>query len=156
MKNLTFAVKTKDYHSPVAAGIYKAGATSAKLVRLEYNVRVNSVIESTFVVIDLDLSNLVNGIRFRHGSLGRFQFIDSVYTEDGENVELCFVARNDNIPVSLENLGEKMKFVNVVEPAQPAEIKGRPTRTVIFPPPETDAEWKDRMLRTISHCAHNL
>ena len=156
MKNLMFAVKTQDYHSPIAVGVYTLGATSAKLVRFQYNVRVNGVIENTFVVMDLDLSNLVNGITYRHGSIGRFNFVDSVFTADGSNVELCLIARNENNPLVIENLGEKMKFVNVAYPTQEGEIKGRPTQTVIFPPPETDAEWKDRMLRTVAHCAHNL
>ena len=156
MKNLNLAIKVLNYHSPVAVSVYRVGATSAKKVRFEYQVHVNNVAEDNFVVIDLDLSNLVNGITYRHGNIGRFAFVDSVFTADGSDVDLCLVARNDEVRVYLENLVEKMKFEKVVYDLDRAEIKGRPAQTVIFPPPETNAEWKDRMLRTIAHCAHNL
>ena len=37
------------------------------------------------------------------------------------------------------------------DPKRPA-----PTATIIFPPVETNAEWKDRMHRILSFCAHQI
>ena len=156
MKNLNMAIKVVTKTAPISVGIYRMGASSRKHVRLEYEIRLRGVTQDGRIFTDIDLSNLIKGITYRHKRTTRHHFVDSVFTADGDTVELCFIAHNDPTTISFQNLTEAFTYQELVTGLKHSDVKGRPSSTVVFPPAETDAEWKDRMLRTIAHCAHNL
>ena len=111
-----------------------------------------------------DFSNIVERINYVQKTLAHTKIlpIDSLFLEDGLltiewhpcYLETSHFSRGRNIEGVLYFGRETAKdaFDNPLNYGIPTD----PTATIIFPPVETTAEWKDRMHRTLSFCAHQL
>ena len=107
-----------------------------------------------------DLSNLIEGISFVQKTFPEHVLpIDSMLLENGL---LTIKWRPCTIYIPCENhsiekddvlyMGhESHKYFTNTRYKRPD-----PTATIIFPPAETNAEWKDRMHRTLAFCAHQI
>ena len=107
-----------------------------------------------------DLSNLIENINFVQKTvIHNILPIDSLLLKGG-TLNIKWRACNPYTPYenhSIESNGilymgsaSKNFFTN------PSHKKPEPTATIIFPLVETNAEWKDRMHRILSFCAHQL
>lgn len=107
-----------------------------------------------------DLSNLIEGVNFVQKTFPENVLpIDSLLLENGL-LTIKWKPCNPHTTHenhSVEHDGVLYLGINSHNYyTNPRYKRPAPTATIIFPPVETNAEWKDRMHRTLSFCSHQI
>ena len=108
------------------------------------------------VAVEYDLSNIIQGITYRHAEQSENTLIESMVTHDGKHLEIVlFPTHSDLYAVHFDTITAEYQHKEgqrdeVYTPKRVAD------HTIIFPAVETLDEWKDRMQRLLAAAAHNL
>ena len=125
-------------------------------------VRVYNGIHNEKHIFLYDLSNIVEGINFVEKTLSQPKSlpIDSLFLENGLLIIEWHPCRIETSHFSASRLIDGVLYFGSSSSEAfftTENMRGSsPTATIVFPPPETNDEWKDRMHRTLSFCAHQL
>lgn len=143
--------------SQILCGYHRFGATSNGKLRVHFKCKdySKSPVETTEnQFIEYDVSNILPGITYSHGQSSNLRLIEGIKIVD----DTLYVDVHDHPDGNFEEyflsgLSDSFKYVGFdYAPELPAEL----THTAVFPPPETKAEWVDRMERILAHCAQNF
>ena len=106
------------------------------------------------IMVEYDMSNMIEGITYRHGTYTHEKFIEGARLE-GDTIHIdVHDDRQEYTEYHIGTLTDTLKYVHYDDysPIIPDEL----TYTAVFPPAETKAEWVDRMERILAHCAQNF
>ena len=157
IKKVLFQHTHPDYHPNYYLVYFAFGATSRGKLRSEFG-KVAKHDRSRYAahrVIDFDLTNMIENIVYTPSETLVEGIIERIWLEGTtlhvdlhDTTELFTEFVLDNITKDIDMRDSRYN--------RTYRRKTDVDRTIIFPPPETANEWKDRMLRTLSHCAHNF
>ena len=155
MKIKNVIVTHHAYTAPVSdCGLRSFGATSKGKFRAHLKCRNPKSREVTHSFVEYDMSNMIEGITYRHAEYTHEKMIEGARL-DGDTLHIdVHDEQQDYAEYHIPNLTEVFKYVDYDgnDPTLPDEL----THTAVFPPVETKAEWVDRMERILAHCAQNF
>ena len=103
--------------------------------------------------IEYDMSQAIEGITYRQGDSASPKVIEGARLKGDTLYIDVHDYQNDFTECPIVELTDEFKYYDLTEASDlPTEL----THTAVFPPPETKAEWVDRMERILAHCAQNF